>query len=232
MQKRIFLLPLITILFIQTMTAGVDPGRATAIEVASNQAKKTIEAQVKAQGIMTTGHVWMKEEVDATTDFQKQFNDYLDNFHDVLSIAAEIYGVCYEVKKTSQNIHNLENVLASSPSNALAVAFSTRRNVVYRNLVKTGLDIIMDIQKICFESSKMTEKEKMHIAGTIRPKLRIMNKQLRQLTLALRYTSFLDVWNELMGRAYRMNKATKQDIITNCKNEWLDNAKSIRIKKN
>ncbi|MCH5310950.1 MAG: hypothetical protein J1E57_03195 [Prevotella sp.] len=65
--------------------------------------------------------------------------------------------------------------------------------MVYRNLVRTSLDIIMDIRKVCFESSKMTEQEKNRIVRSVRPKLRAINKQLRQLTLALRYTSLLDV---------------------------------------
>ena len=207
--------------------AGVDPGRVAAIELASDQAKRTIKAQEKAQLLMTTGHIWTKEEVDATTSFQREFNDYLDKFHDVLSIAAEIYGIYYEVTQTSKCVKDLGQVLADSPENALAVAFSTRRNVVYRNIVKSSLEIIMDIKKVCFESSKMTEQEKNMVISSIRPKLRAYNKQLRQLTLALRYTSFLDVWNELIGRAYYLNPATKHDIITRCRRNWWNNAKSV-----
>lgn len=208
--------------------AGIDPGRVAAIELASDQAKKTIKAQEKAQLLMTTAHIWTKEEVEATTDFQREFNDYLDKFHDVLSIAAEIYGIYYEVTQTSRCIKDLGRVLADSPTNALAVAFSTRRNSVYRNLVKSSLEIIMDIKMVCLEGSKMTEQEKNRVFSSIRPKLRAYNKQLRQLTLALRYTSFLYVWNELIGRAYYMNPATKHDIITRCRKDWWNNAKSIR----
>jgi len=208
--------------------AGIDPGRVAAIELASSQAKKTIEAQEKAQLLMTTGHIWIKEEVEATTDFQREFNDYLDKFHDVLSIAAEIYGIYYEVTQTSRCVQDISSVLADSPTNALAVAFSTRRNAVYRNLVRNSLDIIMDIRKVCFERSKMTEQEKNKVISGIRPKLRTMNKQLRALTLALRYTSFLDVWNELIGRAYYLNPSTKHDIITRCRRQWWINAKSVR----
>ncbi len=208
--------------------AGIDPGRVAAIELASDQAKKTLKSQEKAQLLMTTGHAWIKEEVEATTDFQREFNDYLDKFHDVLSIAAEIYGIYYEVTQTSKNVKALGEVLSESPSNALAVAFSTRRNVVYRNIVRTTLDVIMDIRKVCFEKSKMTEEEKNKVISSIRPKLRAINKQLRQLTLTLRYTSFLDVWNELMDRAYYLNPATKHDIITRCRRQWWNNAKSVR----
>ena len=156
--KKLYLLILLCVPL--KSVAGIDPGRVAAIELASDQAKKTIESQEKAQLLMTTGHVWIKEEVEATTDFQREFNDYLDKFHDVLSIAAEIYGIYYEVTQTSKCVKDLGHVLADSPENALAVAFSTRRNVVYRNIVRTTLDVIMDIRKVCFESSKMTEQEK------------------------------------------------------------------------
>lgn len=221
---------LVTIMSVMSLTtyAGIDPGRVTAIELASTQAKKTIEAQEKAQLLMTTGHIWVKEEVEATTNFQKEFNNYLNKFHDVLSIAAEIYGIYHEVTQTSKCISDLGEVLADSPTNALAVAFSTHRNVVYRNLVRSSLDIIMDIRKVCFENSKMTEQEKNRILKSVRPKLRAVNKQLRQLTLTLRYTSFLDVWNELTERAYHLNPTTKHDIITRCRRFWWNNAKSVR----
>lgn len=226
---RYFILFIIVLLSaIKPAFAGIDPGRVAAIELASDQAKKALKSQEKAQLLMTTGHAWIKEEVEATTDFQREFNDYLDKFHDVLSIAAEIYGIYYEVTQTSKNVKALGEVLSDSPSNALAVAFSTRRNVVYRNIVHTTLDVIMDIRKVCFEKSKMTEEEKNKVISSIRPKLRTINKQLRQLTLTLRYTSFLDVWNELMDRAYYLNPATKHDIITRCRRQWWNNAKSVR----
>lgn len=207
---------------------GIDVLRAVAISEASRKAEKTLEAQMAMQGLETAGHMWTKEEIEATTEFQRQFNDYLDSFHNILTIAAEIYGVYYEVTKTSKHIKNLSEVVSSRPSSVLAVAFSTRRNVVYRNLIMNSLDIFMDIRKVCFENSKMTEQEKNKIISGIRPKLRKINKQLAQLTLALHYTSFLDVWNEITERAYMINPYTKHDIITKCRREWWNNAKSVR----
>lgn len=231
MKERSILYVLMGIVLLFPSTAhgqGIDVGRVAAIELASDQAKKTLEAQLKMQGLETAGHIWTKEEIEATTEFQREFNNYLDAFHNILSIAAEIYGVYYEVTKTTKHIRNLSEVVSSSPSNVLAVAFSTRRNVVYRNLVKSSLDIFMDIRKVCLENSKMTEQEKNKVISGIRPKLRKINKQLGQLTLALRYTSFLDVWNEITQRAYMINPATKHDIITRCRREWWNNAKSVR----
>lgn len=208
--------------------AGIDPTRYAAIKLATNQAKKTLEAQTKAQELMTTGHLWTKEEIEATTEFQREFNDYLDKFHDAISIAAEVYGIYYEVKQTSKNVKIINEVLEKSPTNALAVAFSAKRSAVYRNIVKESLDIIMDIRKVTIEESKMTEWEKMKVVSAIRPKLHRFNKQLQILTLALRYTSFTDVWNELMQKAYRINPDRKHDIIEECRRAWWNNAKSVK----
>ena len=219
----------IILLFPSTVCAqGLDPGRVLAIERASRAAKKTLEAQLKVQGLQTAGHIWTKEEIEATTEFQREFNDYLDSFHNILTIAAEIYGVYYEVTKTSKHVRNLAEVVSSSPTNVLAVAFSARRNVVYTNLIKSSLDIFMDIRKVCFEKSKMTEQERDKIISGIRPKLRKINHQLGQLTLALRYTSFLDVWNEIAHRSLKMSRETKIEIIKRSRQSWWDNAKSVR----
>ena len=209
--------------------AAVDPTRVAAIELAKEQAKKTLEAQVKAQWLMTTGHIWTKEEIETTTEFQREFNSYLDSFHDAIAMAAEIYGIYHEVKQTSRNIHDINEILASNrTTNALALAFSTKRNVVYRNIVRESIDIIMDIRKVTFEDAKMTEQERMKIISAIRPKLHRFNKQLAALTLALHYTSYMEVWNELMNRAFHINPATKQDIITRSRREWMNNARSVR----
>ena len=224
----VIFLAIVMLLPLTMFGQGIDAFRAYTIEKASLQAKKTIEAQIKVQELQTAGHIWTKEEIEATTEFQRQFNDYLDSFHNILSIAAEIYGVYYEVTKTSKHVKNLAEVVSSSPSNVLAVAFSTRRNVVYRNLIKSSLDIFMDIRKVCFENSKMTEQEKNKVISGIRPKLRKINHQLAQLTLALRYTSFLDVWNEIAHRTPGISSATKAEIIRRCRREWWDNAKSVR----
>ena len=55
----------IVLLFPSTVHAqGLDPGRVLAIKKASREAKKTLEAQLKAQGLQTAGHMWTKEEIE------------------------------------------------------------------------------------------------------------------------------------------------------------------------
>lgn len=203
---------------------GVDPVRAAMIDQYSKQAKKTLEAQNRAQALMTTGHLWMQTEIEQTTDFQREFSNYLDRFHDILGFAAEIYGIYYEITQISKNVSDLNDVVASHPANALAVAFHTRRNAVYRNIIINGVNIVMDIKTLCFDDSKMTEQEKNEIITNIRPKLRLMNKQLRALALAVKYTTFLDVWNEITDRASAYEGVDKGAIIERCMRDWKNNA--------
>jgi len=203
---------------------GEDHLRALIIEQYSKQAKKTLEAQNRAQLLMSTGHIWMETEIDATTNFQREFNNYLDDFHDVLSIAAEIYGIYYEVTQITKNVSDLNDVVSSHPANALAVAFHSRRNVVYRNIIINGVDIVKDIKTLCFGYAKMTEKEKNEMLTKIRTKLRQMNRQLRALNLAIRYTTFLDVWNEITDRARAYEGVDKKAIIERCMRDWKNNA--------
>lgn len=203
---------------------GVDPVRAAMIDQYSKQAKKTLEAQNRAQALMTTGHLWMQTEIEQTTDFQREFSNYLDRFHDILGFAAEIYGIYYEITQISKNVSDLNDVVASHPANALAVAFHTRRNAVYRNIIINGVNIVMDIKTLCFDNSKMTEQEKNEMITNIRPKLRLMNKQLRALALAVKYTTFLDVWNEITDRASAYEGVDKRAIIERCMRDWKNNA--------
>lgn len=212
---------------IASLRAQVDPARVAVIMQYSDKAQKALKAQEAAMAGMTTGHIWLQEEIEATTNFQREFNEYLDNFHDVLSIAAEVYGIYYEVRQTAKVVKELQDVLSVSPSNALAVAFSTRRNVIYRNIVHNGTDLVMDIRTLCFGSAKMTEAERIKIISSIRPKLHQMNKQLRVLAIALRYTTFLDVWNEIRDRALDyVTPATKAEIAARCIRDWRNNVKS------
>ena len=207
---------------------GEDPVRAAMILKYSEQAKKALEAQNRAQILMSTGHIWMETEIDATTNFQKEFNKYLDDFHGILDFAAEIYGIYYEITQISKNVSDLNSVVSSHPANALAVAFHTRRNVVYRNIIINGVNIVMDIKTLCFGDSiggpKMTEKDRMDILTGIRPKLRLMNKQLRALNMAIRYTTFLDVWNEITDRANIYEGVDKKAIFEKCMRDWKNNA--------
>ena len=200
-------------------TFYTDPGRALTILNFTNQSKKTLNAQQRAQLVISGMHIFMKEEIEATTDFQREFNEYLDQFNEVIQIAAEVYGIYHEVSQVAKNIKELNSIVSDTPANALAVAFSSKRNKIYTDLVMTSLDIAKDIHKVCFSGAKMTEKERINIILGMRPKLKKTNHQLRRMSLMIKYTTFLDVWNDILDKHY-FKPANRKEIILRCQQRW------------
>ena len=79
---------------------SIDPTLAAMIVLYTEKAESTLQSQEEAMLLESTGHVWIKEEVDATADIQKEFNDYLDTFHGIIVYAAQIYGFYHETEST------------------------------------------------------------------------------------------------------------------------------------
>ena len=87
-----------------------------------------------------SGHKFLREEVEEITDFQKQFNSYLDSFGDILSIAAETYGIYYEVDQAFKNIKQLKATSSDCPANLIAVAVDVyKRQGLTHSLGKKGI---------------------------------------------------------------------------------------------
>lgn len=203
-----------------------DPVLAGMIVLYTEKAEKELKNQEKVMLLQSTGHIWTKEEVEATADIQREFNNYLNSFNSIISYAAQIYGFYYEISQLTTNMSDFSNQLARSPSNALAVALTPRRNQIYRELLMNSIEIVNDIRIACLSNNKMTEKERMEIVFAIRPKLKIMNKKLQRLTLAVKYTSLGDVWNEIDGGS--RPKADKSAIVEQAKRRWRQIGKNVR----
>ena len=219
--KKIFIFLLICLITekVSGQTFYSDPGRLLVVKLFTEQSKKTLNAQQRAQLVMSGMHIFMEEEVSATTDFQREFNEYLDQFNEVIQIAAEVYGIYHEVSQVAKNVKELNSIVSNTPANALAVAFSSKRNKIYTDLVMTSLDIAKDIHKVCFSGAKMTEKERIKIILGMRPKLKKTNHQLRRMSLMIKYTTFLDVWNDILDKHY-FKPANRQEIILRCQQRW------------
>ena len=151
---------------------------------------KKLDAQLEAQGLMTAGHMYMKSEVEKTTSFQRDFNEYLDSLHNLISYAAEIYGIYYDVTKISKSLKELKDVVNERPTNSFAVAFSTHSNRLYSDIYETGIKIVNDIRDACFSKQKLTEAQRYKIISKVRPKLYQLNRQIKDLSFAIYYTSF------------------------------------------
>ena len=210
MRRKAFAILPVLLLIIVSGKAGaqsIDPTLAAMIVLYTEKAENALHSQEEAMLLESTGHVWIKEEVDATWQIQKEFNDYLDSFHGIIAYAAQIYGFYHETEKMIRNLENMADQIARSPANAVAVALSANRNKVYRQVILQTVEIVNDIRMVCLSDVKMTEKERTEIFFGVRPKLKEMNKTLQRLVRAVKYTSLTDVWNEISG-----NQPGKADI--------------------
>ena len=202
---------------------GQDPTLAAMILLYTQKAKSELKQQEAMMLLESTGHIWITEEVNATTDLQKQFNKYLDSFHGIIMYAAQIYGFYHEIDHLVTNLGAFNDQLSAHPSNALAVALSSNRNKIYREIIMNSVDIVNDVRQVCLSDTKMTEKERMEIIFGIRPKLKLMNKKLQRLTKAVKYTSLGDVWAEIDYNA--REGADKASITQQCMERWKRNGK-------
>ena len=223
MRRAIFII--ITLLCIGVKVhAQIDPTLAGMVLIYTEKANKTLKNQEKIMLLQTTGHIWTKEEVEAVTDLQREFNDYLDSFRSVISYAAQIYGFYHEITHLTENMGEFTGQLRKSPTNTVAVALSTNRNKIYRELIYNSVEIVNDIRTVCLSDNKMTEKQRMEIVFGIRPKLQLMNKKLRRLTMAVKYTSMGDVWAEITER--EQPKANKAEIARSAMKRWKRSGKA------
>lgn len=214
---------LITLIFVcmgfSKVQAQNDPVLAGMIYMYTEKAEKELKNQENVMLMQTTGHIWTKEEVKTTTDLQREFNNYLNSFRSIISYAAQIYGFYHEIDRLIDNMGGFTKQLEAHPSNALAVALSTKRNKIYRELIFNSVEIVNDIRHVCLTGNKMTEKERVEIVFGIRPKLKVMNKKLQRLTIAVKYTSLGDIWAEIDGGSNK-DRANKEQIVKDCMARW------------
>ena len=163
----------------------------------------------------------------ATTDLQREFNSYLDSFRSIVCYAAQIYGFYHEISKLTDNMGDFTRQVSRNSSHALAVALSTQRNRIYRELIMNSVEIVNDIRMACLSDNKMTEKERMEIVFGIRPKLKMMNKKLQRLTKAVKYTTMGDIWREIDEGARPV--AGKRDIVEAAKRRWRQIGRNVRL---
>lgn len=222
MKKGIWL-GLVILMNVFRMEAQVDPVLSGMILGYTEKAKKQLKSQERAMMLETTGHIWLSTEVENTTEVQKVYNDYLDSFRDIVCYAAQIYGFYVEVDRLLDNMGEMNRILQKHPKGAFAVALSTRRNAIYRELLLNSVDIVNDIRQVCLNQVKMTEKQRIDIVFHIRPKLVRMNRQLKRLFKVVKYTSFGDVWAEV--ELLQKKKPDKLEITRSCMQRWKRNGK-------
>ena len=226
MKRTILIVKLLTGICIGKIQAQNDPVLAGMILLYTDKAQKELKNQEKVMMLQTTGHIWTKEEVQATADLQREFNKYLDSFRSIVCYAAQIYGFYHEISRLTDNMEDFTRQVSRSTTNALAVALSTERNRIYRELMLGSVEIVNDIRMACLAENKMTERERMEIVFGIRPKLKLMNTKLQRLTKAVKYTTMSDIWYEIDEGARPV--ADKRDIVEAAKRRWKQIGKNVR----
>ena len=131
-----------------------------------------------------------------------------------------------EISRLTDNMGDFTRQVSRNSPNALAVALSTQRNRIYRELIMNSVEIVNDIRMACLSDNKMTEKERMEIVFGIRPKLKMMNKKLQRLTKAVKYTTMGDIWREIDEGA--RPAADKRDIVEAAKRRWRQIGRNVR----
>ena len=223
---RSLLMVLVLLGFTANTSAQIDPTLAGMIALYTDQAQSQLKNQQKVMALQTTGHIWTREEVQGTTNLQKEFNDYLDSFRSVLGYAAQIYGFYHEVSCLVGNLDEFSDILRKYPSNSLAVALSQKRGSIYSDVVLHSVEIVNDVRSACLSDHKMTEKERMEIVFAIRPKLKRLNKDIRRLSRAVKCTSLGDIWLDIEENAY--SKAYKPGITEKAHRRWRQIGNTVR----
>ena len=221
--RRYIIAIVLSVLSVCHLHAQNDPVLAGMIYAYTDKAEKELKNQEKVMLMQTTGHIWLKEEVEGTTNLQREFNNYLDSFRSIVVYAAQVYGFYHEIDRLVDNLGGFTKQLDKHPSNALAVALSAKRNKIYRELIMGSVEIVNDIRLVCLSGNKMTEKERVEIVFGIRPKLKVMNKKLQRLTKAVKYTSMAAIWAEIEEGSH--DKADKKTNVKDCMNRWKRNGK-------
>lgn len=229
MRRLLFVIvPLLLMLMLceRLRAQSIDPTLAAMILLYTEKAENSLRTEQEAMLLETSGHIWVKSEVEGVRKLDEEFNEYLDTFHGIIVYAAQIYGFYHEIDRLAENTGKLAERITQSPGNALAVALSANRNKVYREVILQSVEIVNDIRMVCLSDVKMTEKERTEIFFGVRPKLKEMNRTLQRLVRAVKYTSLADVWNEISGN--QPDKADIEDISKESFRRWRTIGKTVR----
>ena len=158
----------------------------------------------------------MEKIFDNCAYFEKEFNDYLSSFREVVVFAAQMYGFYLEIDDIKSSFQQIQKNIKEHPNNVLAVVFSSRKNDIIRNFINRGTDIVTDISDLCF--GNMTQADRLRTLYAIRPKLALLSRDMRDMARVIRYTSWMDVWYEVTGEIAPAK--TKAEVAQESMEHW------------
>ena len=228
MKKSLFVILLLCLpwLLPSPVHAQLDPTLTAMILEYTQKAKSQYNTQLETMAVETEGHVWLKQEVEATKNYQQQFDRYISTFRGIISYAAQVYGFYYEINHLTENMGRLSHQIGETPMNAVAVALHRNRNDIYVDIINRSVGIVNTIRQVCIDT-KMTEKQRIELVFSIRPQLQQMNRKLAMLTKLVRCTTMAQVWYEIEYQSLP-HREGKAGIVEECLGAWRVNGRSVK----
>ena len=208
------------------LQAQVDPTLTAMILEYTEKAKSQYKAQLQTMAVETEGHVWLRQEVEETKNYQQQFDRYLSTFRGIISYAAQVYGFYYEINHLTENMESLSHQIGETPINAVAVALHRNRNDIYVDIINRSVGIVNTIRQVCIDT-KMTEKQRIELVFSIRPQLQQMNHKLAMLTKLVRCTNMSQVWYGIEFKSLQ-HREGKAGIVEECLGAWRVNGRNVK----
>ena len=228
MKKSLFVILLLCLpwLLPSPVHAQLDPTLTAMILEYTQKAKSQYNTQLETMAVESEGHVWLKQEVEATKNYQQQFDRYISTFRGIISYAAQVYGFYYEINHLTENMGRLSHQIGETPVNAVAVALHRNRNDIYVDIINRSVGIVNTIRQVCIDT-KMTEKQRIELVFSIRPQLQQMNRKLAMLTKLVRCTTMAQVWYEIEYQSLP-HREGKAGIVEECLGSWRVNGRSVK----
>ena len=228
MKKSLFVILLLCLpwLLPSPVHAQLDPTLTAMILEYTQKAKSQYNTQLETMAVETEGHVWLKQEVEATKNYQQQFDRYISTFRGIISYAAQVYGFYYEINHLTENMGRLSHQIGETPVNAVAVALHRNRNDIYVDIINRSVGIVNTIRQVCIDT-KMTENQRIELVFSIRPQLQQMNRKLAMLTKLVRCTTMAQVWYEIEYQSLP-HREGKAGIVEECLGAWRVNGRSVK----
>lgn len=227
MVKRFLVFYFLTLVSVLVSAQMLDPVRTGLYSNYDIRMRNQINAQSVALGTMTFHHKWIQAKENDMKNLQEEFHKYLVSHHDTIAMAAQLYGVFYELTEISKNLRGIADACEESPTNMLANAFNEEKRMIVSNIVGKTSDLVYDIKKTYLDNTRMTEKERLQLVDDVRRHMKWCNRQLKRIERNIRYYSLCDLWNDIRNKEYVFRTKSNAVIAREARDRWQEHYKLI-----
>ena len=203
-----------------------DPTRLAAYHDYVKRENSTLSGYIAAQAALIAAEKNVNQELASLNDYRTELDNYMKKVHDVITIAANVYGLFYEVSDLYKNYKSLAIAIAENSDNLVAVALSRQQSHTIEEMVTEMAGLVGDIRTVLSKKKRMTEKERLQMLSNIRPKLKRLNIKLVRIEKMVRYYSFVQLWDELDARRHRFDRQSRRELILQRHRLWCDASKT------